>query len=209
MHILTVIPLWCHARLGWRHCDVTGHLACPQRCYGDLFPRRPRCAGFEHVQNLAATSVTFETLLRSAALPRSSMRSHNEPAAISGDLADFADRSEVAILCDWGINRHPFADDTFKHIFTNENVRISINTSLTFVPKGLINNLPALVQIMDWRPPGTKPLSEPMMVWLLTHICVTRPQWVNINFECLFHGQIFSQKYNETTTVSKSGSNIW
>ena len=30
-------------------------------------------------------------------------RSHNDPAAISGDLADFADRSEVAVLCDWGI----------------------------------------------------------------------------------------------------------
>ena len=31
------------------------------------------------------------------------MRSHNDPAAISGDLADFADRSDVANLCDWGI----------------------------------------------------------------------------------------------------------
>ena len=75
------------------------------RCYGDLFPRRPHCACFEHVQNLAATSATLETLLRSAALPLRSMRSHNDPAAISGDLADFADRSEVAILCDWGIIR--------------------------------------------------------------------------------------------------------
>ena len=31
---------------------------------------------------------------------------------------------------------------------------------------------------MAWRRPGGKPLSEPMMVRLLTHICVTRPQWV-------------------------------
>ena len=31
---------------------------------------------------------------------------------------------------------------------------------------------------MAWRRPGDKPLSEPMMVCLLTHICVTRPQWV-------------------------------
>ena len=38
--------------------------------------------------------------------------------------------------------------------------------------------IPALVQIMAWRRPGDKPLSEPMMVSLLTHICVTRPQWV-------------------------------
>ena len=31
---------------------------------------------------------------------------------------------------------------------------------------------------MAWRRTGDKPLSEPMMVSLLTHICVTRPQWV-------------------------------
>ena len=32
---------------------------------------------------------------------------------------------------------------------------------------------------MAWRRPGDKPLSEPRMESLLTHICVTRPQWVN------------------------------
>ena len=32
---------------------------------------------------------------------------------------------------------------------------------------------------MAWRRPGDKPLSEPMMVRLPTHICVARPQWVN------------------------------
>ena len=31
---------------------------------------------------------------------------------------------------------------------------------------------------MAWRRPGDKPLSEPMTVSLLTHTCVTRPQWV-------------------------------
>ena len=29
-----------------------------------------------------------------------------------------------------------------------------------------------------WPPPGDRPFSETMMVKLLTHICVTRPQWV-------------------------------
>ena len=71
------------------------------------------------------------------------------------------------------------ADDTFKRIFLNENVRISIKISLKFVPKCPINNITALVQIMAWRRSGDKPLSEPMMVSLLTHICITRPQWVN------------------------------
>ena len=73
--------------------------------------------------------------------------------------------------------RH-FADDTFKCIFMNENARISIYISLKFVPRGLINNIPALVQIMARRRPGDKPLSEAIMVNLLTHIFVTRPQWV-------------------------------
>ena len=31
---------------------------------------------------------------------------------------------------------------------------------------------------MTWRRPGDKPLSEPMVSRLPTHICVTRPQWV-------------------------------
>ena len=79
-------------------------------------------------------------------------------------------------------NGRRFADDTFKRIFLNEKVRISIKISLRFVHKGQINNIPALVQIMAWRRPGDKPLSEPMMVSLLTHICVTRPQWVKSLF---------------------------
>ena len=47
------------------------------------------------------------------------------------------------------------------------------------VLKGPVNSIPTLVQIMAWRRPGDKPLSEPMMVSLLMHICGTRPQWVN------------------------------
>ena len=73
-------------------------------------------------------------------------------------------------------NGRHFADDIFKCIFVNENVWIPIKISLKFVPKGSINNIPALVQIMAWRRPGDQPLSEPMTVNLPTHICVTRPQ---------------------------------
>ena len=76
-------------------------------------------------------------------------------------------------------NGRRFADDTFKRIFLNENVKISIKISMKFVPRDPINNIPTLVQVMAWRRPGDKPLSEPMMVRLPTHICVTRPQWVN------------------------------
>ena len=71
-----------------------------------------------------------------------------------------------------------FPDNSFTWIFLNENIWISIEVSLKFVPKDPINNIPALVQIMAWCRPGDKPLSEPMMVSLLTHIYVTWPQWV-------------------------------
>ena len=75
-----------------------------------------------------------------------------------------------------------FPDDTFKRIFLNENVGISIKISLKFVLKGPINNIPALVQLMAWRQPGDKPLAEPMVIRLPTHICVTWPQWVEKNW---------------------------
>ena len=84
--------------------------------------------------------------------------------------------------------RH-FADDTFNRIYLNENFRVSIKISLKFVPKGSIYNIPVLVQIMAWRRPGDKPLSETMMVSLLTHISVTRPQWVNLN--CWLIGLVY------------------
>ena len=75
-------------------------------------------------------------------------------------------------------NGRHFPDDVFKCIFLNENVWIPVKISLKLIPKGPINNIPALVQIMAWRRPGDKPLSEPMIVSLLTNICFTRPQWV-------------------------------
>ena len=78
-------------------------------------------------------------------------------------------------------NGRRFADDTFKRILLNENARILIKISPRFVPKGPISNNPALFQIMAWRRPGDKPLSDPMVVWSLTHICVTPPQWVQVS----------------------------
>ena len=78
-------------------------------------------------------------------------------------------------------NGRRFADNTFKRIFFNESVRISIRISLKFVPKGPINNNPALVQILAWRWSSDKPLSEPIMVSLLRHICVIRPLSFKVN----------------------------
>ena len=69
----------------------------------------------------------------------------------------------------------------FKWIFLNENECISMKISLKFVPRDPMNNIPALVQIVAWRRPGDKPLSEPMMVSLLIHICITWPQPDNVH----------------------------
>ena len=77
-------------------------------------------------------------------------------------------------------NSRYLADNIFKCIFLNENVWFPIKISLEFAPEGLINNIPALVHIMAWRRPGDKPLSEPMMASLPTHVCVALPQWVNV-----------------------------
>ena len=79
-------------------------------------------------------------------------------------------------------NGRNFPDDIFKWSSLNENVWILIQISYRYVPVGPINNIPALVQIMAWRRLGDKPLSEPVMVSLLMHICSTRPQWVNVNW---------------------------
>ena len=55
-----------------------------------------------------------------------------------------------------------FPDDNFKCIFLNENTY----------------KFQSRFHWMAWRRPGNKPLSEPMMVSLVMHICVTRAQWV-------------------------------
>ena len=72
--------------------------------------------------------------------------------------------SKRFIVLLWALNtlrprqngRH-FADDILKCIFLNENVWIPIKFPLKFVPKGPIDNIPTLVQVMAWRRPGDKP----------------------------------------------------
>ena len=90
-------------------------------------------------------------------------------------------------------NGQHFPDKIFKCIFLNENISVLNTIWLKFVPKGPIDNDTTLGQIMAWRwqfvPKGPidndttlgqimawrwqrdKPLSEPMMVSLLTHMC--------------------------------------
>ena len=46
-----------------------------------------------------------------------------------------------------------FVDSIFKSIFLKENIWISIDISQKFIPKGQINNIPALGHIMAWCRP--------------------------------------------------------
>ena len=55
------------------------------------------------------------------------------------------------------------SDDIIRCIFMNEKFCILIKISPKIVPKGPIENNPALVQIMAWCLIGDKPLSEPML----------------------------------------------
>ena len=63
-----------------------------------------------------------------------------------------------------GQNGHCFTYDIFRYIFVNEKFCTLIKISLKFVPKGPIDNNPALVQIMAWHRIGDKPLSKPMLI---------------------------------------------
>ena len=86
---------------------------------------------------------------------------------INGSLSTWNKISIFLYSSPHGQNVRHFTDDIFKCIFLNENIRISIEISLKFVPKVPIDNIPALVQIMAWRRTGDKPLSEPMLTWFI------------------------------------------
>ena len=74
--------------------------------------------------------------------------------------------------------------DISKYIFLKVNVWILLRIPLKFVSMVQINIVLALVQIMGWCRPGDKPLSETMMMIVLTQICVTRPPWITKYFPC-------------------------
>ena len=64
-----------------------------------------------------------------------------------------------------GQNGRHFVDDVSKCICTNEKFCILNRLSLKLVPKGLINNIPALVEVMAWCRSGDKLLSESMLTY--------------------------------------------
>ena len=89
--------------------------------------------------------------------------------------------SGLNLLTNWGRDKMAaIFQMTFSNAFSWMKIyEFFIKMSLNFVPKGPVNNIPALVQILAWRQPGDKPISEPMMVRF-----VTQPQWVKILCLC-------------------------
>ena len=73
---------------------------------------------------------------------------------------------------------------------------------LKFISNGPINNIPTLVQKMAWRRSGDKPLSEPMIISFLIHICVNRPQWGWAEMAAIFSGGKSWQYNNPNTTYT-------
>ena len=77
-----------------------------------------------------------------------------------------------------------FPDDIFKWIFLMEMYEFRVEQHWSLL---LGDNFSTLVQIMAWHRSGDIPMSEPMMDTLLTHVCVTRPQWLNIlSVKCIY-----------------------
>ena len=100
-------------------------------------------------------------------------------------------------------NDRYYPDDIFNCIFVTEIVWILIEMSLKFVPKGQINKIPALVQIMAWLRPGDKPLTEPIRVNFLTYIRVTRPQCVKYSCHVASDTDLWDS-YERSEALSKS-----
>ena len=63
--------------------------------------------------------------------------------------------------------------------------RLSFHWSFLFLG-GTFNIIPALAQTVPWCRPGDKPPSEPMVVSLLTRVCIARPQWQFTTREGIF-----------------------
>ena len=72
-----------------------------------------------------------------------------------------------------------FTDSILKCVFLDKTYEFRLRHHWSLFIRIQLTITPALVQIMAWRRPGNKPLSETFVVSSLAHICVAQPQWVN------------------------------
>ena len=75
-------------------------------------------------------------------------------------VLEYSNLSTRNSLIQWGQDKMVaiLASNIFRCIFLNENIQILTKISQNFVPKGPINNIPALIQITAWHRPVDKPL---------------------------------------------------
>ena len=90
----------------------------------------------------------------------------------------------------------PFCRRNFQMNFLELNFRLQFHWSL------LLRLALTIFEywVSKWRRSGHKPFSWAMMVSLLTHICVTRPQWVNV--QGIWSSSLSSSSYLITIVVT-------
>ena len=75
-----------------------------------------------------------------------------------------------------------------------------------FVPKGPINNIPALIQIMAWCWPGNKQLSEPIIAY---YVLVYQNKRIRISvIKSLFEQQTITDNVHEVNPSLHYGSTL-
>ena len=93
-------------------------------------------------------------------------------------------RFSYPLICGEKLCKHAKPREVFQTTFSNafswmKMFKFRLRSHWNISQKYPYNNIPSLFQIMAWRRSGDKPLSEPLMISWLMHICVTRPQGVN------------------------------
>ena len=105
-------------------------------------------------------------------------------------------------LTHWGRGKiATISQTTFSNAFSGMKLyefRLRFHWRL-IVPEVRMNDILSLIQILAWRRPGEKPLSETMMVKLLMHICVTRPQWVKYGWNVFRWSDNTSDDFEQNT----------
>ena len=88
-----------------------------------------------------------------------------------------------------------------------------VKISIKYIPKGPINDIPSLVQIMAWRRSGDKPLSEPMAFldyWRIyaplgLNELICFPTLLSWEIQCSFFARSFHLRMRWTIVYSNRG----
>ena len=171
-HIMVTLCIWRKMNQNMMPLNLIMSIHIPRKMPSDL-KRGPWVVRFDtEVQNLKSN--VHDISIVTARLKNASLKTDILPV-IASNLLFYPLPDDIELLITTINTLRPrqngryFPDDIFKRIFLNANVWISIKISLKFVPKGPINNIPALVHIMAWRRPGDKPLCNQ---WCLVYWCI-------------------------------------